>query len=82
MIRSSGLLVHARGGVPDYVDDASGWLLPIGDVSAYVDLIVSLCENRDLARNRRAAARAQALKFDWRIVAEQMTSPYSVAGKL
>jgi glycosyltransferase involved in cell wall biosynthesis len=30
------------GGVPDYVNDESGWLLPVGDVVGHVDLIASL----------------------------------------
>ena len=67
------------GGIPDYVNDESGWLLPIGDVDGCVDLIKSLQENRGLAQARRAAARTQALKFDWRLVAEQMVAQYAAA---
>jgi glycosyltransferase involved in cell wall biosynthesis len=65
------------GGIPDYVNEASGWLLPLGDVHAHVNLIASLASNRELARNRRKAARTQALKFDWRCVAEQMIALYT-----
>ena len=67
------------GGIPDYVNNESGWLLPIGDVLGHVNLIASLHGNRELARSRRQAARAQALKFDWRLVAEQMIDLYAVA---
>ena len=67
------------GGLPDYVTEESGWLLPAGDVAGHVDLISSLCANRELARNRRAAARAQALKFDWRLIAQQMNAVYVAA---
>ena len=54
------------GGIPDYVNDECGWLLPVGDVVGHVNLIASLHGNRELARRRRQAARTQALKFDWR----------------
>jgi glycosyltransferase involved in cell wall biosynthesis len=64
------------GGIPDYVNEESGWLLPVGDVSAHVDLIASLAGDREFARRRRQAARTQALKFDWRYVAEQMIALY------
>lgn len=67
------------GGIPDYVDDESGWLLPVGDVAGHVNLIASLHGNRELARKRRQAARIQALKFDWRLVAEQMIALYAAA---
>jgi glycosyltransferase involved in cell wall biosynthesis len=65
------------GGIPDYVNEDSGWLMPVGDVSAHVNLIASLATDRDLARSRRQAARTQALKFDWRRVAEQTIAVYA-----
>jgi glycosyltransferase involved in cell wall biosynthesis len=67
------------GGVPDYVDDKSGWLLPVGDVAGHVNLIASISANRELSRGRRQAARIQALKFDWRVIAEQMVALYATA---
>lgn len=66
----------AIGGIPDYVDNDSGWLLPVGDVAAHVNLLASLHDNRELARVRREPARARALKFDWGAVAKQMTDLY------
>ena len=69
------------GGIRDYVDDESGWLLPIGDVVGHVKLIERLYDNRELARARRQAARTQALKFDWRLVAEQMFAIYADAAR-
>jgi glycosyltransferase involved in cell wall biosynthesis len=65
------------GGLPDYVDDESGWLMPVGDVVGYVNLIASIHGTRDLAQRRRRAARTQALKFDWRLIAEQMVALYT-----
>jgi glycosyltransferase involved in cell wall biosynthesis len=69
------------GGIRDYVDDESGWLLPIGDVVGHVKLIERLYDNRELARARRQAARTQALRFDWRLVAEQMFAIYADAAR-
>jgi glycosyltransferase involved in cell wall biosynthesis len=68
------------GGIPDYVNDESGWLLPLGDADGHVNLIASLATNRELAWKRRQAARAQALKFDWRRIAEQMVALYAKSG--
>jgi len=70
------------GGIPDYVNCESGWLLPVGDVSGHVNLIASLAANREVAWGRRAAARTQALKFDWRLIAEQMIELYTIASRL
>jgi glycosyltransferase involved in cell wall biosynthesis len=65
------------GGLPDYVTEETGWLLPVGDIDGHVNLLVSIYGNRELARSRRAAARAQALKFDWHLVAQQMIDVYA-----
>lgn len=67
------------GGIPDYVNDQSGWLLPVGDVVGHVNLVAAIYGNRELARRRRQAARTQALKFDWRLIAEQMVALYAAA---
>ena len=67
------------GGIPDYVNNECGWLLPVGDVVGHVNLIASLHGNRKLARRRRQAARTQALKFDWGLIAEQMVALYATA---
>jgi glycosyltransferase involved in cell wall biosynthesis len=64
------------GGIPDYVSDESGWLLPVGDLAGHVNLIASLHDNRELACRRRQAARSQALKFDWRRIADEMIALY------
>jgi hypothetical protein len=53
--------------------------MPVGDVVGYVNLIASIHGNRDLAQRRRWAARTQALRFDWRLVAEQMIAAYAAA---
>ena len=65
------------GGLPDYVTGDCGWLIPKGDVAAAVELIKKLCFDHDIARSRREAARAQALKFDWQRIAERVSVVYS-----
>jgi glycosyltransferase involved in cell wall biosynthesis len=65
------------GGMPDYVTNDSGWLLPKGDVESIIELFKQLCLHRDIARSRRENARAQACKFDWRQIAERLSAIYS-----
>jgi glycosyltransferase involved in cell wall biosynthesis len=70
------------GGIGDYVDDSCGWLLPLGDSEAAFQRVKVLAENREMARAKRAGARAQAEKFSWERVAAQITAGYQrvVAG--
>ncbi len=65
------------GGVPDYVDETAGWLFPPGEVEGIVALIRQMVENREVARARRAGARAKGLEFDWRQVCDQMRAVYA-----
>jgi glycosyltransferase involved in cell wall biosynthesis len=58
------------GGLPDYVDDSCGWLLPVGDSAAMVDVIAAICAQPSLAEEMREAARAKALGFSWPVIAE------------
>jgi hypothetical protein len=51
----------------------------VGDVAGDGNLIVALHGNRELVRSRRSVARAQALKFDWRLIAQQMVGVYAAA---
>jgi glycosyltransferase involved in cell wall biosynthesis len=64
------------GGIPDYLSKDSGWLVPRGDAAAPLELIRQLCSNRDIARALRKNARAQAVKFDWREIAERLSLVY------
>jgi glycosyltransferase involved in cell wall biosynthesis len=66
------------GGIPDYVDPASGWLFPQGEVDAIVALIRQIGEHREVASVRRASARAKALEFDWQQVCGQVLSVYAL----
>ncbi|HEX4085251.1 MAG TPA: glycosyltransferase family 4 protein [Chthoniobacteraceae bacterium] len=71
------------GGIPDYVDESCGWMLPPGDSDAMADLISHLCENHHLAAEKREAARARSLDFSWPVIAEAFHRLYSslLAGK-
>jgi len=64
------------GGIPDYVNEDCGWLLPLGDSEAAFQCVKHLAENRTLARAKRSAARAQAERFSWRHVSAQITAGY------
>jgi len=64
------------GGIPDYVNEDCGWLLPVGDAEAAYQCIRQITENRELARAKRRAARAQAERFSWEQVAAQITAGY------
>ena len=64
------------GGIPDYINEDCGWLLPLGDREAAFQCVKRVAENRTLARAKRSAARAQAERFSWQQVAAQITAGY------
>jgi glycosyltransferase involved in cell wall biosynthesis len=65
------------GGMPDYVTDECGWLTPPAQMEPVVYLLEQMCAHREIAYVRQEHARAQALKFDWQRIAEQVTAVYS-----
>ena len=65
------------GGMPDYVTNDCGWLIPTGDIESMIELVKRVCAHREMARSRRVKARSQALKFDWQRVAEWVSVVYS-----
>lgn len=65
------------GGIPDYVDETCGWLFPKGEAAPIVALITAMCNNREIAKSKREAARKQALNFSWPVVAKQVRAVYS-----
>ena len=67
------------GGIPDYLDNTSGWLLPAGDKHEVIELIGSLHDNRLLLAEKKIGARRKALNFDWEKVSEQMYDVYRFA---
>jgi len=67
------------GGIPDYLDSESGWLLPPGDVRSAVHLIENLIEQRDLIRNKCDDSRKKALQYDWKEITKQTKQVYRFA---
>jgi glycosyltransferase involved in cell wall biosynthesis len=64
------------GGIPNYVDDSSGWLLPPGDADAAFECVKRLANNREEARNKRKGARAKAESLSWDRVAGTILAGY------
>jgi glycosyltransferase involved in cell wall biosynthesis len=64
------------GGLPDYMDEQSGWLLPQGDADAAFECVSMLAADRSMARAKRAAARQRAETMDWPVIAAQITAGY------
>jgi len=60
------------GGIPDYLDDSCGWLLPKGDIRAATELLTELSENPHKARDKKKPARKKSLNYDWSKVASQI----------
>lgn len=67
------------GGISDYVDGQSGWLLPPGDTGAAIELINALKKGRIIIVEKTKAARKRALDFSWVKIAQQMHEVYHVA---
>src|SRR5262249_62068611 len=53
------------GGIPDYVDDSSGWLFPPNEVLGIVELVEKLSHERWRAESLRIGARRKAIEFSW-----------------
>jgi glycosyltransferase involved in cell wall biosynthesis len=64
------------GGVREYMGEQAGFLVPPSDHEAMASVVLRLLRDRPLARTMGAAARARALGFDYRIVAERMKAVY------
>jgi glycosyltransferase involved in cell wall biosynthesis len=64
------------GGIPDYVDESSGWLLPPADADAAFECVRNLVRNREIAPSMRAGARRKSEEFAWTKVAKQITEGY------
>lgn len=61
----TGVISTRTGGTPEYVDPASGELVPPGDVDAAVRAIRRVCDDRDYTERIGKAARARATDFAW-----------------
>jgi len=67
------------GGIPDYVDENSGWLVSQGGVRETVELIRILSKAPGMIRTASFSARKNSLHFDWTEVAVQIKEVYQQA---
>jgi len=75
------IVTNDTGGIRDYVDTEFALLRAKGDSSAMAEATLSLCADTPRRARMREAARAQALKFDWKIIADHIAQVYErVAG--
>lgn len=71
------VMVNRVGGVPEYVDPACNFVMS-NDLHAdeWVEKLLWLEKNRDVAERMRPATRAWAERFDWKIIAEDYRAMY------
>lgn len=71
------VMVNRVGGVPEYVDPACNFLMSnVRNVDEWVEKLLWLEKNRDVAERLRPATRAWAEKFDWKLIAEDYLTMY------
>ena len=71
------VLTNRVGGVPEYVDPACNFVLSNDrNVEEWVEKLLELERNRDVAEAMRPATRAWAEKFDWKLIAEEYRAMY------
>ncbi len=67
------------GGIPEYLTPECASVTAPGDGEAVVKALASLAESQTRQMEMREAARAHALKFDWRITARATAEIYRTA---
>lgn len=71
------VMVNQTGGVPEYVDSESNFVMEADrNVDEWVEKLTWLERNRDVVERLRPATRAWAERFDWRIIAEEYRAMY------
>jgi glycosyltransferase involved in cell wall biosynthesis len=65
------------GGVRDYLSGDCAFLIPAGDAVAMIDAALLLLGDTSLRARMSAAARQQALRFSWPVVANTIKGIYS-----
>jgi glycosyltransferase involved in cell wall biosynthesis len=65
------------GGVPDYVDETCGWLVPPADFESAYECVRSIVRNRDSAWQKRVPARLRAEIFSWEGVTATLRDAYA-----
>ena len=64
------------GGVPDYVDETCGWLLPPAEFEAAYECVRSIVRNQERTWVKRKAARLKAESFSWEKVIPPLLEAY------
>lgn len=71
------VMTNRVGGVPEYVNPDCNFLLSNDcNVDEWVEKLLWLEQNRDVAEGLRPATRTWAEQFDWQIIAEQYRAMY------
>jgi glycosyltransferase involved in cell wall biosynthesis len=71
------VMVNRVGGTPEYVDPACNFVMSNDrNVDEWVEKLLWLEKNRDVAERMRPATRAWAERFDWKIIAEDYRAMY------
>ncbi|HRT04578.1 MAG TPA: glycosyltransferase family 4 protein [Kiritimatiellia bacterium] len=71
------VMVNRVGGVPEYVDPDCNFLMNKDhNVDEWVEKLLGLEKNRDVAERMRQATRTWAARFDWKIVADEYRAMY------
>ncbi len=71
------VVTNRTGGVPEYVDSACNFVLSNDrKVDEWVEKLLWLEQNRDVAERMRPATRVWAEKFDWKLIAEDYRAMY------
>ena len=71
------VMVNRVGGIPEYVDSACNFAMSNDrNADEWVEKLLWLEQNRDVAERLRPATRAWAEKFDWKLIAEEYRAMY------
>ncbi len=71
------VMVNRVGGIPEYVDPSCNFVMSNDrNVDEWVEKLLWLERNRDVAERMRPATRAWAERFDWKLIAEQYRAMY------
>lgn len=76
MACGTAVVATDNGGLPEYVDDASGFKIPRGDVDTMTERVLELAADGARAHAIGRAARQRSARFDWRVVGEHMSYVY------
>ena len=71
------VMVNRTGGVPEYVDAGCNFMMDAdAEVDEWVEKLLWLERNREVAEGLRPATRAWAERFDWKLIAEDYRAMY------